>query len=271
MSDEKRLKRGLNDVSPALFSAHEASAHAPAQHIPAMISSALLTPRAAGENMVRCMSILPFGSQEELLSHHLFVTKFRQLFGDLYLATIGQYSPSITRIQHPNVRQAFLSDAQIQEALHLQPVDRHEAGQNTERLGSMGIFIDPISMFEYEKNLLQILDYVILHVKTDSADSLVSAYQSFRACLEWNPSLHFLLLVDGKASEKISELVYEKFTRIASKFMSHEISFMGWMEGSDLRINEDLFLGGPETVSLWEPSKKILARMLRQDSLHHSL
>jgi len=270
VDNHRKLKRGLNDVSPEFFSAN-GTAHPDVKLIPAMVTSALLTRQPRKNGGVDCVSILPFRSSKQLLENGHFVGEMKKLFGELYSVSIGQNQPWASSNLHSNIRQASLSISQAQEALHLHPAGARDLNPEFDHTENLGIFFDPISIFEHERNLLQILDHVILHVKTDSSESLVSAYQSFRSCLEWNPSLHFLLLVDGKGSERISELVYERFTRIASKYMSHEISFMGWMDGSNLRINEDLFLDESELSLLWRPSKRILAKMLRHDSLHHSL
>lgn len=271
MADDKKLKRGLSDVSPDYFSLTGAAPLPSNQNVPVMVTSSMLTRKTLDSAGIRCMSILPFRSADQLLRHQSLIIELKKSLGELYFASIGTGVRRTLQNGHSNVRQVALSVEQIQEALHLEPVEKKLQNSAVERSENMTIFIDPVSIFQHEKNLLQILDCIILHVKTDSSESLIEAYQSFRACLEWNPSLRFLLLVDGKSAEKNSELVYEKFTQIASKFMSHEISFMGWIDEGNLRITEDLFLDGLNPVSLWQPSKAVLAKMLRHDLAHHSL
>lgn len=270
MENNRKLKRGLSDVSPGFFSAGTAGEAQP-KNLPAIVTSSLLARPIQNEGKIRCLSILPFGSENELLQNGFFTAQMKKMFGELCSARIGSNEPWLAANHGHGIRQVSLSVEQAQEILHLQPAGHDSNMEPEERYGNLGVLFDPVSLFEHERNLLQILDDVILHVKTDSPESLIKAYQSFRACLEWNPSLRFLLLVDGERSEHVSDLVYERFAQITSKFMSYEIGFMGWIDGSRLQVNEGLFSEELDSNLLWKPSKKILAKILRRDLLHYSL
>lgn len=269
MKDVQKLKRGLKDVSPRFFSL--VSYHAAEEkraNRPDARAAANQFHWSAGDPIpaAHCLSILPAKSGSDLLHRPLFLRAIQAIFAQVCLVRSDD-SEFTCRLTADGIRHVVIPSAQIHKVLHPAPAKKGAMLEAESERHRVAFFFDAEELFEREREILQIVDHGILHVTTDSSESLLAAYQSFVACLALNPSLHFSLLVEGAMAEETAELIYEQFAKIASRFVSHEIGFLGWMDEQSIRLNEELLLNLYQVHPLMTPLKRRLAQTICEELL----
>ena len=90
-------------------------------------------------------------------------------------------------------------------------------------------------------NALELLDHCVFVVQS-GLDQLVRTYELIRFCLAKSPALRCSILLVGRGSQVSWELVCEHFNAIASRFLRCDLGFLGWIEGSDAHLNPELLL-----------------------------
>ncbi|MBI4394986.1 MAG: hypothetical protein HY583_02200 [Candidatus Omnitrophica bacterium] len=90
-------------------------------------------------------------------------------------------------------------------------------------------------------NFLELLDHGIFIVQA-GLNQLQSAYELMKFCLMRNPALRCSILLTGSNSKNIWELIYERLSVMASQFLGCDLGFLGWCAGEDFELNSDLLL-----------------------------
>ncbi len=108
--------------------------------------------------------------------------------------------------------------------------------------------------------ILESIDHCVFVVSPDS-NQLMHAYDQIRYCIGKNQFIRCSILLMGRGAETLWESVYERFNEIVSKFLSCNLGFLGWMEHGKMRLNPELLLEeGPGFTQL--PSNIRLSEIL---------
>lgn len=276
MRNGKKLVRGLKDIS-AFFTASGEVISAPAD-VKLEKSVDLVLNRLDGDEIqaeilkspglpeVHCFALFPYESHNHLLGNQLLLRELKDQFMNIYSLSISG-GRAINSIEN-SVRQLAMPSFQIYDVLHPEPVLSRAMMPLVDSEQKVCVFFDPKSIFEGKPELLEILDKVILTVSANSADTMVNAYQVLSGCLQKNPTLHFSLFIEGSTSEELCETIYERFSRITSRFLGCGLDFLGCMDSETVQFNRDLLIGSDGSYDLIRRPMKIqLAQLLTHDLL----
>jgi len=274
MADEKKLKRGLKDISPLFFS----SAASRSRTIPVFgepvvkpIEQSNLTsergeiPFRSGQTervpKIYCATIFPSHPAVPLLDHPHFLNVMRAVYPEVCLVSHSDHRVFPSAEPAP-VQQVLLMPYQIQDILHPEPKTAEENNES-DLQEDICFLMDSGLIFHHYPRLFELLDYGILYVSSDSSDTLLSAYQNMVRAAAWNPALRFYLLVGGLLAEGMSETIYERFATIASRYLAKDIGFLGWLQDHEIRLNPDLLLDLDGEGLVGRVMKQQLARVAR--------
>ena len=91
---------------------------------------------------------------------------------------------------------------------------------------------------ETYQGVLELLDDCVL-VAEPNLTQLTDAYEWLRESLRKKPGLRSMLLLTGTEAESLWEFIYERFYRITSDFLAHDLGFLGWLENGSVELNAD--------------------------------
>ncbi len=251
---------------------HEQPSEAEKEHAPATFPVDVQSRGASAHNTfpeVYCFAIHPFESHEQLLNRPVFFNAMKSIFSEVFFLSF-----SVNRLMdfsaQNSVRQLVLPPFQLYDVLHPKPVSAGELLPAVDSSKRVCFFLEPKSMFDFQTDLFQLLDRVILHVLADSPESILAAYQTLTACLQRDPTVRFSILIDGALTDDVSEMIYERFSEITSQFLGCEVDFLGWVDGENLQLNQDLLLNVSETETgalIRKPLKFQLTQLLAEEML----
>ena len=273
IKNEKRLTRGLADIS-AFFFSHSTASTSPKEKEPILMTDQILRSsppaEAAKENMlseVHCFAIHPLQAHQGLRRRSVFLDAVKMIFSDVFFLSFSA-NRAVDSPAPDSVRDLVLPPFQIYDILHPRLMTTEERAPIFNPEKHMAFFLEPKSMFEFRTDLFQLLDHVILHVSAASPDSILAAYQTLSACLQRDPTLHFSLLIDASPDEEVAAVIFERFAGITSKFLGCEVDFLGWMNDNSIQLNRELLLGPPEIgQAIRAPLKIQLVQLLSEEML----
>ncbi len=246
MSVARKLIRGLKDVSPffVLPSQKQSNLEAPQTRPNEFISSAEIVQspiqrKTDFSNITSCFTILPEFYSVKLLSTPSWIDALRKSYDEVYsLVSLLPGLGSSFQESKKVVRELTLTAFQIEDLLH--PELAHPARGNSSLDGKRQcFFLDPKMLLKHP-HLFQMLDRVILSASATEPESFVRAYQMLGACLNENPHTRFFLFIENVASDDALEIACERFAMITSRFRGCEIDFLGYSQGSEIEINQEM-------------------------------
>jgi hypothetical protein len=263
MAEERRLKRGLGDVSPLWFS-RQSPLPAVARAMPSTHETQSEEPPSLWSAPGMSLAILPLLSWNQLLSHADFVGRLRSVFSDLHVLELaGKVSKEPLG---PGLHRFIISSQQVGEILDPASDSDNGAYKRGEGPTRMCCLIGPEGLLAQGSGFFELLAALILHVRTDSVESVLAAYQAAATCARMNPEVILLLMVEGKDAEVLAEALYERFASISSRFLAQGITLLGWIDGQQVCMNEEA-LTETNIFSVGHSLKRRLWQFLQSETL----
>jgi hypothetical protein len=88
---------------------------------------------------------------------------------------------------------------------------------------------------------LDVLDHCVFIVEADLSQ-MAQAYQLIRLCSDRNPLAHLSIFLVGPKVEANSELVYDRLSLMVSRFLGCDLGFLGWADSNEMHFNPELLL-----------------------------
>jgi len=222
MSSMKKLKRGLEDLSP-LFQEEEPAA-------------------AAGENRpvphgadieIAADVVLLFGEGSVLPLGYEMIRRFPFDEKESMLLTLGHESLSgqAAAVQAPCVARGGAYSRWMNwrdfEGVFDKPLETRSSRQTFPRV----LFVDAaLTACPQPSQLLRMADKAVFWL-SGSFDSLGYAYKTMKAACSFNPDLECYLVYRGGEKDPEAALIFEKFSEMASRFLSVNLFWLGaWEE-----------------------------------------
>ncbi len=109
------------------------------------------------------------------------------------------------------------------------------------------LVFDNASVENLKLPLVNLLDFVVL-VTTASSEHLMETYENIRKLVSYNPAIRFSVLFAGEDASAMSEFVYDGFCEIVSHYAGCDLAFLGWMERADIKVNSEVLIQGGGSV-----------------------
>jgi hypothetical protein len=90
-------------------------------------------------------------------------------------------------------------------------------------------------------SVLDVLDHCVFVVETD-LNQMTQAYQLIRLCFARNPMARFSIFLAGSKAGENSDLIYDRFSLMISRFLGCDLGFLGWADENEMRLNSELLL-----------------------------
>jgi len=280
MKPEKKLKRGLPDISP-LFAGMPLSVLDTSERLAPRVDEAAAPAAVLGYPKFICSSFISFTDQFNLPDLIRLINAFQPSFDQLfYMAldpTKARYEALASIFTIPTYEEVakqsdiflqttddvtftYVPAAQCVELIHPQLASQTFLDCDTQRR-SLGI-IDgdcarsSVSSTALERELFYLLDHCILVVEA-KASRLTEAYEWLRNSYAQNPNFRCSLLLVGKEAKLLWEFVYERFNALVSEFLIHDLGFLGWLDQDNMRLNVDYLLGEAQGTAQISTKKRL--------------
>ena len=283
MKVEKKLKRGLMELSPLFTSSYQEEKQSFIIQPPQSVTTERSQATEVGR-LIRlvCASFLPVDETLDVVGGDLrLLNMLGKVFRMVHLLSIA---PSLKRYEA------------LSRALPIPPWEHATSGESVcfHALSSCASFayvpeskfrdmvqLKPalwplefdseektLALFDYNflgnssyDEVLHLLDHAIL-VFSASSEHLMQAYDLLRFCFSHNQSMRFSILLVDQDAGTMGEFVYERFSEIVAQFVGCDLGFLGWVEKDEIRLNPELLLD--EAGSAAQTSSKIrLSEALR--------
>lgn len=250
MKAQKKLKRGLADLSNFFSEPIPAEqTKRPGRLLiePPEISDSteLLKPSL---NTASIFSFSPLFSLAELTR---FTEAIKLTFSEIHYIKVRTGKHSVEyQIENKNIHYKKIDRNELETLI--KPQMRSNTNQETSSghkalaIFDSGLYASNVSHSDIRLSLLELLDHCIFALSSDT--KLPQVYEVMKMALSRNPALHYSFLLVGNNAERLSEIIYERFSEIISHHLGHHLEFLGWMEHYRQCLNPDLLKEGADSA-----------------------
>ena len=282
MKVEKKLKRGLPDISP-LFLKEEMSSPAP---IKKPVDDSVCSPKNPEAQIQSrgfvSLGIFPFGDEVESSHLRILLKQFSLLTNEVTIVSpyLEKNARSLwggrmnfrehdgreflceSSLEH--VRVTTLSWEKLRGVMRLDRLQEHQTAafarhnslkrsfqisEQAEQGRIPFVVLDVSPEGGVESTIRLNLERETIHMVDQcilmvggSSDSLRQAYEWLKFSTSEHPKLISSLLICGTHVENHWEFIFEKFHEFVSRFLGYELEFLGWISGQATQMNSDLLL-----------------------------
>jgi hypothetical protein len=260
MAVERRLKRGLPDISPFFQRGAQTK---PVPKLRETTSAPRVSSRAWNVVDLACVGLVSFSPHFRMIEQIRLAEALQGTIEDVFVLLLDPdrvQCAEFERYVAPSAQKSLASNEHIRFStpaphigLGLVP---DQAWQEMMRPGAFQVPSPSTSGAQGKKSLalidashlradalkqvkvVQLLNEWIL-VVTPELDSIQEAYQWLSESFAHNPKLSASLLLAGTGARRDWEFVYERFYTMVSEFLSRDLGFLGWMEHGLGHFNPD--------------------------------
>ena len=216
MSDMKKLKRGLGDVSP-LFQSAIAETLIPSRQPDLLQWLSIYSPEHCGDSGLLTSTILSkiTGSDQRCSLVTLRKVANEDLAGQSCgaLADVENISPLMNKVK--------MGWDELGEILQSEQYRKKDSFGH-----QLFLFDYDHSVAYYQEKMIPLLDQMMLFLKPN-LENLTEAYKAIKAMSFLNPQLDYFLIVDTFPGDPKSEKMFEKFSNLISSRLHASIQWLG--------------------------------------------
>ena len=242
MKTQKKLKRGLADLSnffadPIPVEERNRPGRLSIEPPEVSDSTELLKPS------LNTASIFSFSPSFSLAEFTRFTEAIKPAFFDIHYVKVRTGKNSVEyKIENNGVHYKKIDRDQLETLIkpQLQTNSNQENASSETALAffDSGLYASNISHSDIRLSLLELLDHCIFAMGRDT--KLPQVFEVMKLALSRNPALRYSFLLVGSNAERLSEIIYERFSEIISYHLGRHLGFLGWMEDQRICLNPDL-------------------------------
>lgn len=243
MKTQKKLKRGLADLSNFFaepIPAEQRSTPGRLSIAPPEIldSTELLKPS------LNTASIFSFSPSFSLSEFTRFTDAIKPTFSDIHYVKVrtGKHSVEYQIENNKGIHYKRIDrnelETLIKPQMRLNTDQENLSNRKALAVFDSGLYASNLLHSDIRLSLLELLDHCIFAMSSDT--KLPQVYEVMKMALSRNPALHYSFLLVGNNAERLSEIIYERFSEIVSHHLGHHLGFLGWMEDQKQHLNPDL-------------------------------